>query len=85
MDKNQSELVGLSLVDGSLTSRTKLPFYEPGWVGVGQMIAAGLSDGSVIVGGQVTNISGHAIGTLNPTTGVYTQVASFDPNLVPVL
>lgn len=83
--KSQSELVGLSLADGSVTSRTKLPFYEPGFVGVGQMLSAGLPDGSVIVGGQSGPNTGHRVGTLNPKTGKYTELASFDPTLLPVL
>lgn len=85
MAKNQSELIGLSLSDGSVTSRTKLPFYEPGFVGVGQMVSAGLPDGSVIVGGQTAPNSGHRVGKLNPKTGQYTELASFDPTLLPVL
>lgn len=85
MAKNQSELVGLSLADGSETARVKLPFYEPGFVGVGQQVAAGMADGSVIVGGQMAPNTPHVIGTLDVTSGAFKQVASFPVSLLPVL
>jgi hypothetical protein len=48
---SQPELVGVSLVDGSITTRVPLPYTEGQFVGVGEMMTAGLPDGRVIVGG----------------------------------
>jgi hypothetical protein len=84
---NSSDLVGLSLSDGSIVTRNTLPWYLPGpdSAGVGQTLAAGLSDGSVIVGGQMSGKGAHVVGVMQPATGVYRHVASFPTGLFPVL
>lgn len=83
--RNISELVGLSLTDGSILSRTKLPYYTPYQIGLGQTLAANGPAGSVLIGGQMTDGGAHEVGTFVPGSGQYTPLASFDPSLKPIM
>ena len=42
-----------------------------------------MADGSVIVGGQMAPNTAHIIGTLDPLSGAFKQVASFPSGLLP--
>lgn len=68
-------LIGLSLSTGAVVSSVALPFVEEAFVGVGQLLAWASDLGLAVMTGQTADQT-HLIGTVNATSGAWTQVAS---------
>lgn len=68
-------LVGLSLSSGAVVSEAALPFVESSFVGVGQLLAWAPDLGLAVLTGQSADGS-HLVGTVNATSGAWTQVAT---------
>jgi hypothetical protein len=68
-------LIGLSLSTGAVVSSVTLPFVEEAFVGVGQLLAWASDLGLAVMTGQTADQT-HLIGTVNATSGAWTQVAS---------
>lgn len=85
-----TDFVGVDLATGKQTSYHVLPFAEGQFTGTGQMMASGLPNGDIIVGGQLNTTGPFLVGSLNPSTGKFSRVASLpaalagdSPDVVP--
>ena len=67
-------LVGLSISTGAVVSSVSLPFAEMAFIGVGQSLAWASDLGLAVLTGQTADKT-HIVGTVNVTSGKWTQKA----------
>jgi len=73
------DLVGISLVDGSVALRLELPFAKREYIGLGQYVDVDVNTGDVIVAGHTTTDgTTHQIFRIVPNTQNITQLGEFD-------
>lgn len=71
----KAELVGVSLLNGSVVARVPLPFVEEAFVGVGQLMAWAPDLQRMVMTGQSADAT-HLVGTVDVRSGAWKQVAA---------
>lgn len=81
-----SNLIGVSLQDGSLVCNVAVPFIEAGIaVGMGQQLAWDSVTGLLVAGGQLQQGGPHTVGYLDPSSGTFASFAEVNATYLPII